>query len=126
MPSITDVIQRTRLDLRAASFYADRGSRHLARLADYARAAKKEEPDWLTSDSATARDIRAIEALSPATTKPFLTALDVATRLGCINGGGKIRDSFYNNVAPKIGYRIGKQWRFRPDLVDAYERGENP
>jgi hypothetical protein len=113
-------------DLKAAAFYSRRGRQALALLVELADLYKSRAQDWLTSDSEEARLTRRIEALREAD-EPAIELLDAraaATILGLTKPDGSPRDSFYARVAPAIGYRVGKTWRFPADRVAAYRKGE--
>jgi hypothetical protein len=114
------------LDLKAAVFYNRRGRQALALFAELADVYKSLDQDWLASDSHEARLTRRIEALRDAD-EPDVKLLDAraaAELLGLTKPDGTPRDTFYSRVAPAIGYRVGKTWRFPADKVAAYRKGE--
>jgi hypothetical protein len=53
-----------------------------------------------------------------------MTAKQAATELGYLKTNGKVKDSFYTAVAPKIGVFDGNKWTCYSDRVETHRRGE--
>lgn len=124
--ALENALTGVELDLKAAAFYSTRGRQALALLVELADLYKSRDRAWLTSDSEEARLVRRIEALREGE-EPNIELLDAraaAERLGLTKPDGTPRDSFYTRVAPAIGYRIGKTWRFPSNKVADFKKGE--
>lgn len=55
----------------------------------------------------------------------LLDAHTAAAELGYVSErSGRIRGTFWTHVAPLIGFRVGRLWKFPRHKLEAFKRGE--